>query len=80
MLSSSHDFHMSRFDQQVRYKYIYKRLFVQEEILVTGINQEMEKIVQMTHADELQRNRNRVIEITAFVERCYKEIEHAEDM
>jgi hypothetical protein len=66
MMGNSHDFHMSRYDQQ-------------EEILVTGVNQEMEQMAQMTHANELNRNRSRVIEIASFVDRCFMEINHAED-
>ena len=34
----------------------------------------------MVQKGEIQRNRDRVIEITAFVERCNQEIEQLEDM
>ncbi|KAJ3191999.1 Dynein regulatory complex subunit 3 [Irineochytrium annulatum] len=65
-INSSHDFHLSQFDRQ-------------EDGLVSGISKDLETIVQRIHDDEIKRNRDRICEIIAFLDKSNSEIELAEE-
>ena len=59
--------------------FVFTNRMIQEEILTTGVARELEQTISTIQKNEIQRNRDRVIEITAFKERCQFEIEQAED-
>ncbi len=65
-LNSSHDFRLMKLD-------------VQEDGLMTGIAKDLETIVKQHHKEEVKRNRDRVGEIIAFIEKCYVDIDLAEE-
>lgn len=55
-------------------------LFVQQEdILVTGVVKATEQFTQRVHDDEVKRNRTRVCEIIAYLDKCTNEIEMADE-
>ncbi|KAJ3415179.1 Dynein regulatory complex subunit 3 [Chytridiales sp. JEL 0842] len=65
-VNGSHDFHLGKFDHQ-------------EDALVSGIAKDLETLTQKNHEDEIQRNRDRICEVIAFIDRCNAEIEQAEE-
>ncbi|KAI8830849.1 hypothetical protein BC829DRAFT_426505 [Chytridium lagenaria] len=65
-INSSHDYHLSQFDRQ-------------EDSLVSGVAKDLELLVQKLHDDEVRRNRDRICEIIAFLDKCTAEIEQAEE-
>ncbi|KAJ3107631.1 Dynein regulatory complex subunit 3 [Phlyctochytrium planicorne] len=65
-INGSHDFHLSQFDRQ-------------EDALVSGVAKDLELLVQKLHDDEIKRNRDRICEIIAFLDKCNGEIEQAEE-
>ncbi|KAI9094323.1 hypothetical protein DFS34DRAFT_243321 [Phlyctochytrium arcticum] len=65
-INSSHDFRLGKFDHQ-------------EDVLATGVAKDLEKVIQAAHDRELARDRDRVCEIIAFLDRCNSEIELAEE-
>ena len=65
-INSSHDFRLGKFDHQ-------------EDTLVTGISKTLEKTIQTAHDKEITRNRDRICEIIAFLDKCSSEIEGAEE-
>ncbi|KAJ3123148.1 Dynein regulatory complex subunit 3 [Nowakowskiella sp. JEL0407] len=50
-----------------------------EDRLLTGTNRDQELVIQKAHEDEIQRNRDRICEINAFLDKCNAEIEVAEE-
>ncbi|KAI9357346.1 hypothetical protein DFJ73DRAFT_821505 [Zopfochytrium polystomum] len=65
-INGSHDFHLGKFDHQ-------------EDSLVSGISKDLETLTQKVHEREIQRNRDRICEIVAFIDKCNAEIEAAEE-
>jgi hypothetical protein len=65
-IASSHDFRIAKID-------------VQEDGLVTGIAHDQDTVVKKVQMDEMKRNRDRVGEIIAILDKTYAEIEAAED-
>ncbi|KAJ3041156.1 Dynein regulatory complex subunit 3 [Rhizophlyctis rosea] len=65
-INGSHDFRLGKFDQQ-------------EDALISGVSRDLESVVQKTHDAEVQRNRDRVCEIVAFLDKVTAEIEQAEE-
>ncbi|KAJ3037779.1 Dynein regulatory complex subunit 3 [Rhizophlyctis rosea] len=65
-INGSHDFRLGKFDQQ-------------EDALVSGVTKDLESVVQKTHDAEVQRNRDRVCEIVAFLDKVAAEVEQAEE-
>jgi hypothetical protein len=66
VIVSSHDFRLAKID-------------IQEDGLVTGIAHDQESIVKRVLNNEIKRNRERVGEIIAFIDKCNFEIEAADD-
>ncbi|TPX55321.1 hypothetical protein PhCBS80983_g05416 [Powellomyces hirtus] len=65
-INSSHDNRLGKFDHQ-------------EDTLVTGVAKDLESIIQKTHEAEVTRNRDRVGEIIAFLDKCNVDIDLAEE-
>ncbi|KAJ3262588.1 Dynein regulatory complex subunit 3 [Boothiomyces macroporosus] len=65
-VNSSHDFRMFKLDQQ-------------EDGLVTGLAKDLESIVKDMYAKEIKRNRDRVSEILALLDKTNAEIDFAEE-
>ncbi|KAJ3020829.1 Dynein regulatory complex subunit 3 [Thoreauomyces humboldtii] len=65
-INSSHDFRLGKFDHQ-------------EDTLVTGVARDLETIIQKTHELEVTRNRDRVCEIIAFLDKSSADIDVAEE-
>ncbi|KAJ3072838.1 Dynein regulatory complex subunit 3 [Podochytrium sp. JEL0797] len=65
-VNGSHDFRLARFDHQ-------------EDLLVSGVGQELETSTKKLHDQEVQRDRDRVCEIFTFIDKCNNEIELAEE-
>jgi hypothetical protein len=65
-LNSAHDFRLLKLD-------------LQEDILITGLVQELENTIRCTQKKEIKRNRDRVCEIIAFIEKCANEMDLAEE-
>jgi hypothetical protein len=65
-IASSHDFRIAKID-------------FQEDGLVTGIAHDQDTVVKKVQMDEMKRNRDRVGEIIAILDKTYAEIEAAED-
>ncbi|KAJ3027082.1 UNVERIFIED_CONTAM: Dynein regulatory complex subunit 3 [Siphonaria sp. JEL0065] len=65
-VNGSHDFRLGKFDHQ-------------EDLLVSGVGQELETLTKKLHDLEIQRDRDRVCEIFTFIDKCNTEIELAEE-
>ncbi|KAJ1564306.1 Dynein regulatory complex subunit 3 [Cladochytrium tenue] len=65
-INASHDFRLGKLDHQ-------------EDGLVSGTARALDALTQGVHEAEVRRNRSRVCEIVALVERCTAEIEQAEE-
>lgn len=65
-INGSHDFHLSKVDQQ-------------EDNLVSGIGKHLEVTVQEVHNNEVSRNRNKICEIIAFLDKAIADIDQAEE-
>ncbi|KAJ3287744.1 Dynein regulatory complex subunit 3 [Borealophlyctis nickersoniae] len=65
-INGSHDFRLGKFDHQ-------------EDALVSGVTKDLESTIQKTQNEEVQRNRDRVSEIIAFLDKAAMEIEQAEE-
>ncbi|KAJ3321556.1 Dynein regulatory complex subunit 3 [Boothiomyces sp. JEL0866] len=65
-VNSSHDFRMLKLDQQ-------------EDGLVTGLAKDLESIVKDMYSNEIKRNRDRVSEILALLDKSNAEIDFAEE-
>ncbi|KAJ3292884.1 Dynein regulatory complex subunit 3 [Rhizoclosmatium sp. JEL0117] len=65
-VNGSHDFRLAKFDHQ-------------EDLLVSGVGQELESMTRKLHDAEVQRDRDRVCEIFTFIDKCNAEIELAEE-
>ncbi|KAJ3159993.1 Dynein regulatory complex subunit 3 [Geranomyces michiganensis] len=65
-INSSHDYRLGKFDHQ-------------EDVLVTGVAKDLESIIQKTHEAEVTRNRERVCEIIAFLDKAGADIDVAEE-
>jgi hypothetical protein len=65
-IASSHDFRIAKID-------------FQEDGLVTGIAHDQDTVVKKVQMNEMKRNRDRVGEIIAILDKTYAEIEAAED-
>lgn len=52
---------------------------MQEDYLVSGIAKDLESTIQKVNAEEHKRNRDRVTEIIAFLDKTQAEIESAEE-
>lgn len=48
-------------------------------MLVTGVAKDLEKIIHKAHETEVARNRDRICEVIAFVDKCSAEIDNAEE-
>ncbi|KAJ3339625.1 Dynein regulatory complex subunit 3 [Gonapodya sp. JEL0774] len=66
LVNASHDARISKVDHE-------------EDMLSSGHMKDLEMAIQGTHEGEWNRNRMRVCEIVAFVEKCRSEIESAEE-
>jgi RNAse (barnase) inhibitor barstar len=66
IINGSHDYRISKLDQQ-------------EDILVTGVTKEVEIINLNVQQTEIQRDRERIIEIVNYIEQKTKELEAMED-
>lgn len=66
VIASSHDFRLAKID-------------LQEDALVTGIAHDQDWVVKKVQMNEIRRNRDRVSEIVAFLDKTNSEIEAAED-
>lgn len=66
VIASSHDFRIAKID-------------FQEDGLVTGIAHDQDTVVKKVQMNEMKRNRDRVGEIIAILDKTYAEIEAAED-
>jgi hypothetical protein len=65
-INASHDFRLSKLDAQ-------------EDLLVTGCAKDQEKVVKDIHKAEVKRNRDRVGEIIALLDKCNSDIDAAEE-
>eukprot|EP00842_Homolaphlyctis_polyrhiza_P002068 jgi/Hompol1/2862/HPOL_003040-RA len=65
-INASHDFRLGKLDHQ-------------EDALVSGVAHDQEQIIKKVHDDEIRRNRDRISEIIAFLDKCYAEIDNAEE-
>ncbi|EGF76279.1 hypothetical protein BATDEDRAFT_92813 [Batrachochytrium dendrobatidis JAM81] len=65
-INASHDFRLGKLDHQ-------------EDELVTGVAKDQDQIIKKTHDDEVRRNRNRICEIIAFLDKTNQEIDNAEE-
>ena len=52
---------------------------LQEDNLISGVTNDQETVIKTMHTDEIHRNRNRIGEIIAFLEKSVAEIEWAEE-
>jgi hypothetical protein len=48
-------------------------------MLVSGVAKDLETLTVKHHEDEVQRNRDRICEIIAYIDRCNAEVEQAEE-
>ncbi|KAJ3337137.1 Dynein regulatory complex subunit 3 [Kappamyces sp. JEL0680] len=65
-VNASHDFRLLKLDAQ-------------EDLLVTGCTKDQERVVKEMHKAEIKRNRDRVGEIVALLDKCNADIDAAED-
>lgn len=65
-INSSHDFRLAKLD-------------VQEDILVTGCTADQDTVLKEIHKTEVRRNRERVGEIIALLDKCHADIDTAEE-
>ncbi|KAJ3071430.1 Dynein regulatory complex subunit 3 [Quaeritorhiza haematococci] len=66
-VNGSHDFRLGKLDHQ-------------EDTLLTGVQRDLAVVIQRIHDDEVERNRKRVAEIIAYLDKCQNEIEMAEEL
>jgi hypothetical protein len=65
-LNSAHDFRLLKLDHQ-------------EDALMTGVAKDLETVIKSTQKEEVKRNRDRVGEIIAFIDKCNADIDLAEE-
>ncbi|KAI8915048.1 hypothetical protein BC831DRAFT_488112 [Entophlyctis helioformis] len=65
-INASHDFRLGKLDHQ-------------EDALVSGVVHDQEQVIKKIHDDEIRRNRDRISEIIAFLDKCNQEIDNAEE-
>lgn len=65
-INYSHDFRFIKLDHQ-------------EDALMSGVAKDLDTVIKQTQKTEIKRNRDRVNEIIAFLEKCYSEIDLAEE-
>jgi hypothetical protein len=66
LLSSSHDFRISQLDSQ-------------EDRFTNSVAMDQDDVIKTMQQQEIKRNRDRITEIIAFLEKSSNEIEQAED-
>ncbi|KAI8816545.1 uncharacterized protein EV422DRAFT_545674 [Fimicolochytrium jonesii] len=66
LINSTHDFRLAKFDHQ-------------EDTLVSGTARDLEHQLAHNHETELARNRARICEVCAFLEKCAAEVDAAEE-
>nr|KAJ3419777.1 Dynein regulatory complex subunit 3 [Polyrhizophydium stewartii] len=65
-INASHDFRLGKLDHQ-------------EDALVSGVMRDQEQVIKKVHDSEVRRNRDRISEIISFLDKCYQEIDNAEE-